>query len=164
MLWLKLYLSVLVWMPSLHPFYVSVTEINFNESSQSLEISIKIFTEDLEQALATRYGRILNLANEGEYADADAYLALYLEDQIKIKVDGKPVSFQFLGKDANMEATWCFAEIDSLEGIPDQIEVWNSLLTSEFEGQKNMVHCKVGTKTKSLLLQRRELSGVVSFD
>ena len=164
MLWFKLYLSVLVWVPNLHPFYVSVTEVNFNESNQSLEISIKMFTEDLEEALATRYGQKLNFASEEEHPDADAYLALYLEDQIKIKVDGKPVSFQFLGKDAKSEATWCFAEIGELAGAPAQIEIRNSLLTSEFEGQKNMVHCKVGTETKSLLLQRRELSGVLSFD
>ena len=30
-----------------HPFYVSVTEMNYNEKSQSFEISCKMFAEDI---------------------------------------------------------------------------------------------------------------------
>ena len=35
----------------LHPFYVSVTEINHNAADKTLEISCKMFTEDLEEIL-----------------------------------------------------------------------------------------------------------------
>ena len=35
-----------------HPFFVSVTEINHNAGDKNLEISCKIFTDDFEAALA----------------------------------------------------------------------------------------------------------------
>ena len=36
---------------AVHPFYVSVTEINQNAAEKSLEISCKFFADDFEQTL-----------------------------------------------------------------------------------------------------------------
>ena len=42
---------VAMWMLLFHPFYVSVIEIQHNESAATAEISVRIFTEDLEETL-----------------------------------------------------------------------------------------------------------------
>jgi hypothetical protein len=39
----------------LHPFHVSVVEINHNETDKTLEISCKIFIDDFEKVLAQNY-------------------------------------------------------------------------------------------------------------
>ena len=39
----------------LHPFHVSVVEINHNATDKTLEISCKIFTDDFEKVLAQNY-------------------------------------------------------------------------------------------------------------
>ena len=35
----------------IHPFFVSMTDINYNDNNKSLEISVRIFTDDLENTL-----------------------------------------------------------------------------------------------------------------
>ena len=40
---------LLVFLGFFHPFYVSVTEINHNAKSKTIEISTKIFFDDLER-------------------------------------------------------------------------------------------------------------------
>jgi hypothetical protein len=40
---------------SLHPYYISVVEINHNATDKSLEISCKIFTNDFETTLEKNY-------------------------------------------------------------------------------------------------------------
>ena len=35
----------------IHPFYIAVTEINHNVTEKSLEITCKVFAEDIEQAI-----------------------------------------------------------------------------------------------------------------
>jgi hypothetical protein len=42
-------------LPELHPFHVSVVEINYNATDKTLEISCKIFTDDFEKVLAQNY-------------------------------------------------------------------------------------------------------------
>jgi len=39
----------------LHPFYVSVTEIRHNAAQQELQVSSRIFYDDLERTLKTEY-------------------------------------------------------------------------------------------------------------
>ena len=46
----------------LHPFYVSVTEINQNASAKTLEISCKFFMEDFEQTLEKAYKAQLDIS------------------------------------------------------------------------------------------------------
>ncbi len=48
-----LYLSLVYLLSLLHPFYVSVTEVRHNEKSRALEVSTRIFYDDLEEALAS---------------------------------------------------------------------------------------------------------------
>lgn len=151
-----------LWATLLHPFYVSVTEINHNAEAQSLEISIKMFSDDLEEALNQRFGETMNLGLDDEHPDADVYLALYLQDELKLSADGTPLTFTYVGKDAGIEATWAFVEATDVAAL-QVLSVRNALLTEQFDTQKNMVHVHYQGQTQSLLLQRRNLSGEVKF-
>ena len=50
-------------LPKLHPFHVSVVEINHNATDKTLEISCKIFTDDFEKVLAQNYKTKVDLTN-----------------------------------------------------------------------------------------------------
>ena len=45
------FITVLISLVSVHEFHLSLTEINHNAENRSLEISIKLFTDDLTTAL-----------------------------------------------------------------------------------------------------------------
>ena len=46
-----------------HPFYVSVTEMSLNSKTKSLEISCKMFAEDVEDVLKQNYKLPVDLSN-----------------------------------------------------------------------------------------------------
>ena len=50
-----LHKTVPVSAEAFHPFYISITEINHNAKDKTLEISCKMFAEDLEETLNKNY-------------------------------------------------------------------------------------------------------------
>ena len=42
----------------LHPFYIAMTDINFNKQDKALEVSVRIFTDDFESALRKHHSGI----------------------------------------------------------------------------------------------------------
>ena len=63
----------------LHKFYVSLTEIRYNPESERLEVSMRIFPDDLDKALERNFGISTQLATELESNEADSLLQVYLD-------------------------------------------------------------------------------------
>jgi len=61
-----------------HEYYVSICDIEFNSESNTLEITLKLFTDDLENTLQQGKSR-LYLGEDGESATADSLLESYLK-------------------------------------------------------------------------------------
>jgi len=145
-----------------HPFYFSVAEIQYDAEDGTLEVAVKMFTDDLEQALETRYQQVLNLGLPDQHPDAEVYLALYLKEQLTLRSQHHDLSQRYLGQEQEEDVTWCYVVVD-LPEPPRTLWIRNALLTDQFEAQRNLVHVRVGNHTESLLLQRGKLSDEVSF-
>lgn len=145
-----------------HKFYVSVTEVEYNQNQSSLQIISRVFTDDMEKLLQTRYLKDLYLARESEHDQADVYLEEYLSQKLKITVDGTSYPHTFLGKQYDNDLLILYIEVEDVKAV-SQIYVKNQILTDLFPGQKNVVHVEVGDKTRSLLLNRDRDSGLLNF-
>lgn len=145
-----------------HPFYISVCNIDHNADTRALEITFKIFTDDLEQALEAQGTGRLNLGGENESEDAEKYIGRYLALHFEIIADGQLLQGEFLGRETELDVTWCYVEITDVPSLKT-ITVTNTLLVEEFEGQTNMVHIKVGDQKKSLLLTEAVEKDTVEF-
>lgn len=139
-----------------HPFYLSVTEIDYNTDNQSLEVSIKLFTDNLNQAVKQQKSNLH--ASE----DADVELQRYLKEKLSVVVNGKPVEFEFLGKEEMPDVTWCYLEGKNIPAIKT-IKVKNLMLLEVFDSQKNIVHLDIAGRKKSLLLQRGKVEEEAAF-
>ena len=145
-----------------HPFYVSVTEMNYDAADSVLEVSVKLFTDDLAQALEARYQSNLHLGEPEEHPDADVFVALYLREQLSIQAHDLPLEQQYLGKEFEEDVTWCYLAVPIAQA-PQALLIRNALLTDQFEAQRNLVHLRVGSQRKSLMLHRGKLSERVEF-
>lgn len=145
-----------------HPFYFSVAEMKYDAEDGNLEVAVKMFTDDLEQALETRYQQPLHLGLSNQHPDAEVYLALYLKEQLNLRSQNRDLDQRYLGQEQEEDVTWCYVEID-LPKPPRTLWIRNALLTDQFEAQRNLVHVRIGDETESLLLQQGRLSGEVSF-
>ncbi len=145
-----------------HPFYVSICSIDHNAKTKALEITFKIFTEDLESALEDQTKERLRLGSEHESPKANRYILNYLKSHVTLQVDDDTLTFSYVGKEIEVEETWCYVEITNVPSV-SKLTIRNSLLLEKFEAQQNLVHVKVGGKQKSLVLWKDKKEGSVEF-
>lgn len=147
-----------------HKFYLSVTEINYSEKDTSIQLLSRIFIDDLEELLNDRYEIDLNLTASNELKDAEDYIERYIKSKILLKIDGKDVSYNFLGKEYDNDVIKCYLEIDNIDiNNVKTIEIENKLLFENFEEQQNIVHFKFKRKKKSFILIKENDKGLLNF-
>ncbi len=135
---------------AVHKFYVSVTEIEYNEQGESLQIISRVFIDDFEDVLKKRYDQSITLG-ERESAGVDAHIKKYLEQKLQIEVNSKPVSVNFLGKEYDNDMLVFYLEVENVEDLKT-IQVKNTVLMDLYEEQKNLIHVEYQNKIQSLVL------------
>jgi hypothetical protein len=76
----------------IHPLFVSVTEINHNAKEKTLEISCKVFTDDLEKAIEKSANIKLDLFNIKDKAAAEKAVTEYVKKHLLLKAMASPFS------------------------------------------------------------------------
>lgn len=153
-------LALLVLLGSwlLHVFYVSLTEIRYNPITERMEVSMRIFADDLDRALQQKTGIQAQLGTELEAPSADSLLGAYLLECFSLHVNGEKVEFQYLGKEPEAGAIWCYLESNPVSR-PQTVTIFQELLTEIFPEQVNIVQVYQEKWNKGLLLNRQERSG-----
>lgn len=136
---------------SAHPFYVSTTRISLNEQNQSIEITSKIFTDDLELALKEFTGK----AHFLDKAPADSVLEQYFLKNFNLVSSNKSLEHTFLGYEIKEDITYIYIEIEKVKKNLKEIEVINSLLLKSIENQKNIVNVQWSEYSETLLFDKR---------
>ncbi|WP_430966077.1 DUF6702 family protein [Spongiimicrobium sp. 2-473A-2-J] len=154
----------LVAFTTAHKFYVSVTNINYSDKDDALQITTRIFIDDFEQVLEERYGFTAQLATDEESTAANTYIEKYLRAKFVLQIDGENRSFVFLGKKYDNDVMVCYLEIPEVQFEKvKSIEVQNEILTDLFDEQQNIVHFKLKGKKKSFVLVRENNKGMLNL-
>ena len=140
---------------TLHPFYVSVIEINHNAKEKTAEISIRIFTEDLEATLR-KYGNAkVDLLHPANKAAIDKLLNDYIQHKLQLNIEGKPVTMHYLGYEQQLESIWTYLEVKDVPTM-HKLAVNCSLLYDYQDKQSNIFHIKADGKEQSYKLDYPE--------
>lgn len=145
-----------------HPFHVSVCDISYNETAQSVEITHKIFLDDLERALKEQYGKKVDIVNASQEGQRDEMVSKYLQDHFSLSINDKEYKPDYVGSEVQADAIWCYQEIINVDTF-SIVRVRNVILFELFEDQTNLVHVKKDKKLKSLRLHREKDKGIVKF-
>ena len=161
---LLLLVAPLLAFTAAHKFYLSVTNVDYSEKEQSLQIISRIFIDDMEAVLEARYEVSAALATEVESPEADAYIEKYFRSKFAVSVNGEAKDFRFLGKRYDKDLLVCYIEV---AGVPQaslkSVEITNSLLTDLFDEQRNLVHFNIlGTK-RSFVLTSEGTKGMLNL-
>lgn len=142
----------------LHPIHLSLCEIHYNTNSQKLEISLKIFLDDLEEALMLKGHPSLYIATPKEIASADEKIFDYVASQFYITEGPKSISYQWVGKELSEDLTaiWCYFESEKINQI-QELKFKNCILMELFGDQKNILHAYLSKSEKrhELFTQRQ---------
>jgi hypothetical protein len=134
-----------------HPIYVSVTEIQHNAKDKTLEISCKIFTTDFEAILKSKTKSKVNLLQPTDKALMEALVNQYIQQHLKIKIDGILKPMEFLGYEQNEDAIQSFFEINDVAALK-KIDVQDDILYEYKSEQISIIHVVVNGNRKSTKL------------
>jgi hypothetical protein len=144
-----------IWLKFLlifHPFFVSVADVNHNPKTKSLEISVRIFTDDLEKTLRKNNPSAkVDLLHPTDKAAMDKMVKTYVSNHLQISVDGKNQVLNYIGYEQIEESIWCYFEIPNIVSMK-KISLDDSVLYDFQPKQTNMciVHYGGSEKTREM--------------
>jgi hypothetical protein len=148
----------------LHDFHLSKAEVHYNEVNQSLEVSLHLFLDDLEDGMIKNGMENPNFSTSQEHPQADSLLNVYLESHFAAVIDDQKISFTFLGKEdgEDLTAIWCYLEGKNIPP-PKKIELENKILVDLFEDQKNIVAFTSKQKKEFLLFDLKKQKATINL-
>ena len=153
--------SFLFWF---HPIHISVTEVNYNEKSKSLQIISRVFIDEMELGVRSqRKETELDILEPKNGLTTKQLVGNYYAAHFKIKIDGKPAKVNFLGQEKEDVSFVCYLEIENIKKLKS-IEVFDDISTEIHEDQSNLVHVTYKSPVKSARLTRELTSETFTFD
>lgn len=153
---------ILGWKVLFHPFYISLTDIRYNDAEKTIEIAQKIFWDDLERGLGETNNTKVDFLNPSSPEKLKKMIETYVLKHNQIIINGKKVELHFLGYEIEEDATWIYIEGKNV-ALPKSVDIRNSILIEQFEDQQNIVNFYVGKKPKSLILYKDKTFGNLAF-
>jgi hypothetical protein len=147
---------------SKHPFYVSVTEFNLNAGEKLLEITSKVFLDDLEKALKKQYNKPVELMNAAATKLTQEMISDYFKKRLLLKLEGKPVSLEFIGYEPEGASLWVYFQVSNITAVK-KIAVTNTLLYEMYPAQISIMHAQVGNSKKSTRITNPEANTSFEF-
>lgn len=134
-----------------HKFYVSIYQINFNQKEKRLEITSRIFIDDLNEVLLKKFSKKTNFSETNTAKDDIELMKKYLSENFSIKVNNiaKPINYLSCETEANVLI--CYFNIKEISKIKT-LEVKNTALFELNSEQQNIIQTTIYNKKKSLLV------------
>ena len=134
-----------------HAYHASIAEMRYNPARRQVEISIKVFIDDLEKALSQGQPAAVHL----DEPRAQTLAAAYLQRNLRIGTKpGEALSLQFVGLQREQDAYWLHARVSLPAGRPlTSLRLRHTLLLDLFPDQMNIVNLEVGGKKQSALFR-----------
>jgi hypothetical protein len=148
---------------TLHPIHVSISEVEHNQKVKALEITMRIFLDDLELSIRNNKNEPeLDLLNPGQNRTIDQLVSEYLGEKVKVKVDKKTLPVNYLGSEMDGPALICYIEVKNVKKF-STIEFTNRVIHETHQDQSNLINVNHLDKVKSLRLTNEKPTDVVSF-
>ncbi|WP_149208402.1 DUF6702 family protein [Flavobacterium johnsoniae] len=143
-----------------HKFYVGVFQVEYAAEKKMIQITSRIFIDDLNNAMEKKYHKKTFVGTEKEtQADLDLFKK-YLAENFTIKINGQTKSITFLSKEVEAgDVLVCYSRIKDIDKFKT-IEISNTILVDWNGEQQNITHISAfGTKRSVLFTEssRKEL-------
>lgn len=139
-----------------HPFYVSVIEADYKITQKELEVSCRVYPDDLEATLKQFVNHPIDLSAENKIEN-NKVIESYIKKHLGFKINGIAKPFQYVGYENNKEATWIYISIPALTNVRS-IEISTDIMYEYKEEQTNIVHITINGKRKSFKLNSPNVS------
>ncbi len=143
-----------------HKFYISIYQINYAPEKKMLQITSRIFIDDLNNALEKKYKRKTYIGETNESQEDVAMLKKYISEHFFIKVNGQNKAINFLSKELESNVVICYYNIKDIAKIKT-LEVQNTALLELNADQQNIIQTTILGNKQSLLLTNENVKGII---
>ncbi|RYJ52783.1 hypothetical protein DR871_001645 [Flavobacterium petrolei] len=145
-----------------HKFYVALYQVNYAPEKKMLQITTRIFVDDLNIAVGKKYSKKINLGSENESVDDINFLKKYFSEKFYIKVNGQTKSIHFLSKEMEGDVLICYFSIKEIQKI-NSLEIYNAVITEGNSEQQNIMHFNVSGVKNTLLFTESTSKGMLKY-
>ncbi|GAB3328312.1 hypothetical protein GCM10027299_30370 [Larkinella ripae] len=126
--------------------------MQYNAKDKTFEVSLRVFTDDLEEALSKENNNQRVRLND---KDANGPLVeRYVRKHFGLTTANRQRKpFQYVGKEQEMDATWIYVEIPCNESVQGSL-LQQSLLMELFDDQINLVNVSYLSEKKTVLFRK----------
>jgi len=146
---LKLILIVFCLGFSTHKYYVSTSLFNFTDSN-SLQITVRLFKDDFENAYKNKYSineLTENILLKSEHHDS---IHNYFNSNLDVFFDDYKNQLSLIGLESKNDMYIFYLEIETLPNFT-KISIDNKLLFELYSKQQNIIHVKKNGIKKSFI-------------
>lgn len=145
-----------------HPFYLGISHFKHNSAEKLVQTSVKLFVNDLEEALRKTYKQKTDLINGQNKKEISGLIEDYLKKHVQVKINNQVIAASFLGYEIEKEAAWMYLEFKPVNHIK-QVEITNTLLYEFFPSQTHIIRFEYNNDEKSGKLSNPEKSFKITF-
>lgn len=147
----------------LHPFHVSVCDVEFKKESKSVQVSQRIFLDDLEQAINKKFNVNMIIDDENTFDYRDSLIQVYVLENLHMTFDGNEKKRAYIGNEVEEDAMWCYIEYSGVKKM-SSLEVRSTILLDTFDDQGNIIHFKHSEFEKSIKLDKTNISSTILIE
>jgi hypothetical protein len=145
---------------SVHKFYVSIYQINYVPQKKMIQITSRIFIDDMNNALEKKYHKKTFVGTDRETADDVVLMKKYLAEKFVLKLNGSAKPMNFLSKEVEANVIVSYFSIKEVSKI-NSLSIENSALLEVNEEQQNIIQANISGEKESLLLTSDNFKGVL---
>jgi hypothetical protein len=126
---------------SVHPIHISRSEINYDTDSRSLQVTVHVFIDDLEDAMVLSNLPNPKIGAKSELKNSDQLIFEYIKEKLLIyNGTNETLKFNWIGKELGDSplALICYLEIENVPSVKG-ISVKNDIIMDLHNDQVNIV-------------------------
>ncbi|MEL1253193.1 DUF6702 family protein [Flavobacterium sp. DGU38] len=146
-----------------HKFYMGVFQVNYAAEKKMIQITSRIFVDDLNKGIEKKYNKKTFLGTEKETAVDIDLLKKYLSENFSIKINGQAKTISFLSKELEADDVLvCYSRITGVEKFKT-LEISNTILTDWSAEQQNITHISAFGTKRSVLFTESSRKEVLKY-
>lgn len=144
-------ISMLFFSSMKHEYYVTITELNLK--NDTLQVAVKIFTDDLEQAIERETNERLFLDHSTSNEKALKVVSSYEDRHVKFSNDDQDLTTTWMGIEYDSDACWLYGYALLPKGTK-MLVVKNDLMIDQHHDQQNIIRLTNGSSTQTQICTR----------
>jgi hypothetical protein len=132
---------------AVHPLHLSTTRLDVTGNGLALEIQLRAFTDDLEEAMAAEFG-VMRRIGQGRAADVDSAISRHVRRRLLIAADQQALPLTWVGCEPIDDAVECYFTTRVPTGAA-ALTVDQRLLLDRFSDQQNLLFLHRGAQRQS---------------